>query len=119
MYVKNVGLSTTGPLEFQALFHNYIRAPSSDVLISPLKGVTYYDKTEATDELKAKGKIEERSGVDVKKFTDFVYENAPGTYEVKWSSGSIGIRTVNFPNVVVWNPQDTGSKIGDMEPNGW
>ncbi|TCD71522.1 DNA polymerase zeta [Steccherinum ochraceum] len=119
LHVKNVGLSTTGPLEFQALFHNYIRGPSSDILISPLQGVSYYDKTEASEELKTKAKVEGRAGVDVKKFTDFVYENAPGAYEIKWPGGAIAIKTVNFPNVVVWNPQETGAKIGDMEPGGW
>jgi len=119
LHVKNTALSSTGPLDFQALFHNYIKASSNDVLVTPLQGVSYYDKTEATEELKATAKVESRQGVDVRKFTDFVYENAPGTYQVTWSSGAVEIQTTNFPNVVVWNPQETGAKIGDMEPNGW
>lgn len=119
LHVKNTALSSTGPLEFQALFHNYIKAPSSDLIVTPLQGVSYYDKTEATEELKAASKVESRVGVDVRKFTDFVYENAPGTYKVTWPTGAVEIRATNFPNVVVWNPQETGAKIGDMEANGW
>ncbi|KAI0078882.1 galactose mutarotase-like protein [Panus rudis PR-1116 ss-1] len=120
LHVKNTALSTTGPLEFQALLHTYIRAPSSEVTVEPLHGVTYYDKTEATEELKAQPKVENRPAVDVKKFTDYVYENAPGKYTVAWPGGEIEIKTKNFPNVVVWNPQaEAGSKIGDMEDRGW
>lgn len=120
LHVKNTGLATTGSLSFQALFHNYIRAPSNDVLVTPLQGVTYYDKTQATEELKAQARVESRAGVDVKKFTDFVYENAPGTYQVSWPGGSVELKTKNFKDVVVWNPQEAaGSKIGDMESGGW
>jgi len=119
LHVKNTALSSTSPLEFQALLHNYIRAPANELLISPLQALSYYDKTESTDELRSKPKVETRAGVDVKKFTDFVYENAPGNYEITWPSGTIAIRAVNFKDVVVWNPQETGAKIGDMEEGGW
>lgn len=117
LHVKNTG---TTSFEFQALFHNYIRAPANDVLITPLQGIAYYDKTEATDELRARPKVESRPGVDVKKFTDSVYENAGGRYQVVWPSGGVEVKTINFKDVVVWNPQEAaGSKIGDMEVGGW
>ncbi|KAK7694649.1 hypothetical protein QCA50_001836 [Cerrena zonata] len=120
LHVKNTALSTTGPLEFQALFHNYIRAPANEVAITPLHNVTYYDKTESTDELRAQAKIETRASVDVKKFTDSVYENAPGKYLIDSLLGKIEVKTQNFPNVVIWNPQaEAGAKIGDMEEGGW
>ena len=120
LHVKNVALSTSAPLEFQALFHNYIRAPANEITITPLHNVTYYDKTEATDELRAQTKIETRTAVDVKKFTDSVYENAPGRYLITSLFGKIEVKTQNFPNVVVWNPQaEAGAKIGDMEEGGW
>ncbi|EMD42048.1 hypothetical protein CERSUDRAFT_110596 [Gelatoporia subvermispora B] len=120
LHVKNTAQSTTPTLEFQALLHNYIRAPSEEVLITPLQGVSYYDKTESTEELRTHPKIEQRSAVDVKKFTDFAYENAPGKYEVTWSSGKVEVKATNFKDVVVWNPQqEVGSKIGDMEDGGW
>ena len=118
--MKNNALSTTPPIEFQALFHNYIRAPSSDVRVSPLLGLSYYDKTEATEEARATPKKETRQAVDVLKFTDSVYENAPGKYDVLWGSGGIEIVTKNLKDVVIWNPQaEAGAKIGDMEEGGW
>ena len=119
LHLTNDALSTAPPMEFQALFHNYIRAPSYSLVVTPLQGVTYYDKTETTEELRSSPKVESRSGVDVRKFTDFVYENPSGTYQVAWSSGTVEIKTTNFPNVVVWNPQEAGAKIGDMEDGGW
>lgn len=120
LHVKNTALSTTGPLEFQALFHTYIRAPANDVRIASLQGVSYYDKTETTAELKAQAKVETRTAVDVKNFTDSVYENAPGKYQVTWPAGGVEVHAKNLKDVVVWNPQaQTGSQIGDMEPGGW
>ncbi|KAI0778185.1 galactose mutarotase-like protein [Trametes elegans] len=119
LHVKHIGLSTTPAFEFQALFHNYIRAPANDVLISPLTGVSYYDKTEPTEEARSTPKVESRQGVDVKKFTDFVYENAPGRYNVVWPDGEVEVRTTHLKDVVIWNPQEGGSKIGDMEERGW
>ncbi|KAI0093233.1 galactose mutarotase-like protein [Irpex rosettiformis] len=120
LHVKNTGLSTTGALEFQALFHNYIRAPANEVAITPLQGLSYYDKTEASEELKARPKSETRAAVDVRTSTDSVYENAPGTYHVTWPGDGVEIRTKGLKDVVVWNPQEAaGSKIGDMEPGGW
>jgi len=120
LHVKNTALSSTSPLEFQALFHNYIRVPANDVLVTPLKGVTYFSKVEPTEELRNTPKVERRDDVDVKDFTDFVYKDAPGTYHIKWTGGHIRVKTKNFPNVVVWNPQaERGRAIGDMEAEGW
>lgn len=106
-------------LEFQALLHTYYRVPASSVKITPLQNVGYYDKTMATDEEKHIRRIESRAQVDVQKFTDFVYEDAPGDYTVAWPDGKIIIKTKNFKNVVIWNPQEEGKKIGDMEQGGW
>ncbi|OSX67581.1 hypothetical protein POSPLADRAFT_1176447 [Postia placenta MAD-698-R-SB12] len=120
LHVQNTALSTTPPLEFQALFHNYIRAPASEVSITPLEGISYYDKTETSEELRSKPKTEQRATVDVKKFTDSVYEDAPGIYEVASPTNKVEIKTKSFKDVVVWNPQaEAGSKIGDMEAGGW
>ena len=120
LHVKNTAPSTTPAMAFQALFHNYIRAPASDVRVSPLLGVSYYDKTEATEEARATLRKETREGVDVLKFTDSVYEDAPGRYDVLWAAGGVEIVTKNLKDVVVWNPQAAaGSRIGDMEAGGW
>jgi len=117
LHVKNT--SDSDELEFQALFHNYIRAPSSEVLIFPLQHQSYYDKTAPNEEERSTLKEEFRAGVDVKRFTDFVYENASQKYEVIWPQGKIGIKATALKDVVVWNPQETGSKIADMEDGGW
>jgi glucose-6-phosphate 1-epimerase len=106
-------------LEFQALFHNYIRAPASLVRIKPLQNVGYYDKTQQTDEGKAARRIESRAEVDVNNFTDSVYEDASGSYQVTWPDGEVNIVTKNLDNVVVWNPQEEGKKLADMEAGGW
>lgn len=118
LHVKNT--ADKDSLEFQALLHSYLRAPANEVVITPLKGVSYYDKTEKSDELRSRPKLEKREGVDVKGFTDSVYEDAPGTYQVAWSGGLLEVRTHEFPNVVIWNPQkEAGEMIGDMESGGW
>jgi len=112
--------SDKDPLQFQALFHNYIRAPANDVKISPLTGKNYFDKTEATPGARAAPKHEQRKAVDVQKFTDSVYEDAGQTYDVTWSQGGIQIKTEGLKDLVVWNPQETAGKaIGDMEDGGW
>ncbi|KAJ7786321.1 galactose mutarotase-like domain-containing protein [Mycena metata] len=122
LFVQNTSASTEYPpdfLEFQALFHNYVLAPANEVLVTPLQNLFYFDKTESTEEGKSTAKAEKRAGVDVRKFTDSVYENAPGSYEVTWPGGGVAIKTTNLKDVVVWNPAETGSKMGDMEQGGW
>lgn len=112
--------SDKDPLQFQALFHNYIRAPANDVTISPLTGKNYFDKTEATAEARTAPKVEQRKGVDVRKFTDSVYEDGGQAYEISWPQGGIKIKTEGLKDVVIWNPQETAGKaIGDMEYGGW
>ena len=112
--------SDTDVLQFQALFHNYIRAPANDVKISSLTGKNYFDKTEATPEARATPKLEQRKDVDVQRFTDSVYEDGGQTYDITWPQGGIKIKTDGLKDLVVWNPQETAGKaIGDMEDGGW
>jgi glucose-6-phosphate 1-epimerase len=106
-------------MEFQALFHNYIRAPSDEVVVTPLQHLVYFDKTDTSADGQPKQKIESRPAVDVRRGTDSVFENAPQDYEIKWGSSGVGIKTVNLKDVVVWNPQDEGRKMTDMEEGGW
>lgn len=107
-------------LQFQALFHNYIRAPANDVKITPLTGKNYFDKTETTAEARATLKLEQRKDVDVRKFTDSIYVDGGQAYGVTWPQGEIRIETEGLKDVVVWNPQETAGKaIGDMEDGGW
>lgn len=107
--------STTDSLEFQALLHTYLRAPSSAVTISPLKGLSYINKVKGGAK-----EVENREVVDVKQFTDAVYEDAPSKVSVIWPGGGIEVKMTEFKTLTVWNPQaEAGSKIGDMEENGW
>lgn len=103
------------PLSFQALLHTYLLCPSQSIRVTNLKGLIYTDKTVAG----TPRKTEERDLVDVKEFTDFVYEDAPGAYEVQWEGGGMRIKSIGMKDVVVWNPRETGSKMGDMEDGGW
>jgi len=48
-----------------------------------------------------------------------VYENAPGKHRVTWTNGGLEIKAKNFKDLVVWNPQEEGRKLADMEPDGW
>ena len=118
LHVKNTSTSSP-PIEFQTLFHNYIRLPADDVRVTPLRHLTYYDKTQATEEARSLGRVELREAVDVLQPTDSVYEDAPQNYEIKWPEGEIGLRSKNLKDVVLWNPGEGGRKIGDMEEDGW
>jgi glucose-6-phosphate 1-epimerase len=82
------------------------------VTVSPLNGLQYHDKVANAT------KTENRDAVDVQNFTDSVYENAPGTYQVKWSNGGIQVKTRNLKDVVVWNPRETGASMADMDQDG-
>jgi glucose-6-phosphate 1-epimerase len=117
--VRNTSIETD-MIRFQALFHNYIRAPSRRLVIAPLQDKLYYDKTEETEEGRNTAKIETRVGVDVRTYTDAVYEDAPQQYKVTWPDGGIAIRSTGLKDVVIWNPQrEAGSKLADMEDGGW
>lgn len=106
-------------MEFQALLHNYLRAPSNLAVVTPLQNISYYDKTQIDASGQTALKLESRNEVDVQKFTDSVYENAPQKCYLSWPEGRIEVKFTHFKDVVVWNPQEEGWKIGDMEPSGW
>jgi glucose-6-phosphate 1-epimerase len=117
LHVKNT--SSADNLEYQALFHNYLRAPSDKVLVSGLKDHKYLDKIDIAEDGKPREKKETRDAVDVQKFTDSIYEDAPQHYKVAWLGGGLTLRTTKLKDVVIWNPQETGSKMSDMEDKGW
>jgi len=113
LHVENK--STTETLVHQALFHTYHACDATKVTVTPLKGLTYYDKTDNFAE-----RIEDREEVDVKRFTDSVYQDGGGTYTVKYPGGGVQVKTKGFKDVVVWNPhEEAGKGMSDMEPGGW
>ena len=117
IHVSNPSSSET--LDFQALLHTYIRALANEVSIAPLLGKRYIDKTEKSPEARNTVKEEKRTAVDVRTFTDSVYEETPPEVNVSWPGGGLTLKLSGFTTLTVWNPQETGSKMGDMEENGW
>ncbi|CUA77431.1 Putative glucose-6-phosphate 1-epimerase [Rhizoctonia solani] len=112
LHVTNTG---NEPLTYQALLHTYFEADAATCTVSPLKGLTYIDKTKNYAE-----NIETRDEVPVKEYTDAVYKNGGGKYIGKWAGGGIEVKAVGFKDVVVWNPQaEAGSKIGDLHEGAW
>lgn len=103
------------PLTYQALLHTYHACDAANVTISPLKGLTYLDKTKDYAET-----LEERDELDVKTFTDSMYKNAGGAYTIRYPGGGVHVKTKGFKDVVVWNPQaEAGKALADMEDGGW
>lgn len=106
--------SDNEPLEFQALLHNYIRGPAKNLSVHPLEGKRYTDKVDKAV------KEETREAVDVRTFTDSVYEDTDDEIRVTWGSRGIVLNKTNFPTLTVWNPSsEAGSKLADMEDGGW
>ncbi|KAF8604959.1 galactose mutarotase-like protein [Ceratobasidium sp. AG-I] len=108
LHVKNTG---TEPLTYQALLHTYFEADAASCTVSPLKGLTYIDKT---------NNYAETDAVPVGQYTDAVYKNAGGKYVGKWNGGGVEVKALGFNDVVVWNPQaEAGSKIADLHEGAW
>jgi len=112
LHVKNTGSEA---LTYQALLHTYFEADAASCTVSPLKGLTYIDKTNNYAET-----VETRDAVPVSQYTDAVYKNAGGKYVGKWNGGGVEVKAIGFNDVVVWNPQaDAGSKIADLHEGAW
>ncbi|KAJ7630950.1 galactose mutarotase-like protein [Roridomyces roridus] len=126
LQVRNTSASES--FEFQGLFHNYIRAPVDQIRVSPLGYLTYFDKTVLTEDKQPTPRIHDQDEVQVKKFTDSVYENAAKVKEgaqgpqdgwhgkVTWPGGSISVDSANLKDIVVWNPY---AELGDMKGEQW
>lgn len=112
LHVQNQSDDET--LAFQALLHTYYAADAASVKITPLKGLTYFDKVKGGEQK------ESRDAVDVLQFTDSVYHNAPKEYTIQSNGSTILLKARNLNDLVVWNPgEEAGSKMGDMEAGGW
>jgi len=113
LHVENK--SPTDSLVHQALFHTYFACDASEVTVTPLKGITYRDKTKGYAE-----SVEAREEVDVKTYTDAIYKNAGGVYTIKYPGGGVHVKTKAFNDVVIWNPQaEAGKAMSDLEDGGW
>ncbi|RUS89166.1 hypothetical protein EGW08_003045 [Elysia chlorotica] len=105
----------TKSLEFTTALHTYFRvADIGSTTLQGLKGLKYNDKITGGQDV-----VETQDLITVDKNYDRVYKDAPNVTVI--SSGPEPVRkiemtTVNFPDVVVWNPWDVKAKeIADME----
>lgn len=117
--LKVANPSTEEPLLFQALLHAYLHHPDPHAgRITPLKGLTYTDKTRGGQDF-----TEERAEVALDKETDRVYHAAPDEVTMTYGptgKGGVKIRTEGMADVTVWNPgPEVGGNMADMEDKGW
>ncbi len=95
--VKN--MNDSKDLEFTFALHTYFKVPSANkVEISDLTGLTYLDKT---DEFKEK--VEAAKMVQVDRFTDSIYKDAPDTWVVKGLTGgrALELTKVNMQGNII------------------
>lgn len=107
----------TEPFDFHVLFHTYFRVPEiSSVHVSGLQGTEYADKTRGGASFKESS---EKLGIVGE--TDRVYKLVPGPVTIHAGAESIyRIERSGLDDVVVWNPAETSSQMGDFAPKaGW
>lgn len=114
MVVRNEG---TDSFAFHVLFHTYLKVPDvTNTSVGGLRGITYADKTQggATFE-------ESSSTLAIAGETDRVYKSVPGPVTIQSGPDALyRIERSGLDDVVVWNPAETSSQIGDFAPkDGW
>jgi len=112
--VRNEGSET---LDFHVLFHTYFSVPDiSNVSVTGLQGTTYTDKT-----LGGKSSEESSSTLTITGEMDRVYKSVPGAVTVQLGTSPLyKIERSGLDDVVVWNPAETSSNMGDFAPSdGW
>jgi len=113
-----VNTSKTEDFKFQALLHNYLAVPDvKKIQVHGLdEGVEYVDKIQNFKREKWAG-----GALSVKEAVDRVFENVPSK-EIKVDDGAgsgYNIRFREFTDCTIWNPQEGGKNIADMEDDGW
>ncbi|GFZ51797.1 hypothetical protein JCM24511_09565 [Saitozyma sp. JCM 24511] len=119
--VTDLHLTNTSSSEdfiFQALLHNYLAVPDANKLqITGLdKGVDYKDKV-----LGGKLCTWEGGVLTIEGETDRVYQKVP-SQEIKVDDGAgsgFKVRFRGFEDCTIWNPQEKGKSMADMEDGGW
>ena len=108
--------SGTSSFFFDAALHTYLAVSDiSSVQIVGLQGHQYLDsltklrQAEVPDVIRFKGEVDRG-----------YYEVREKALKLVEPNRTLTIRSVGFPDAVVWNPGDvTGSKIKDLEPDGF
>ena len=109
--VFNIGETS---FEFHAALHTYLNASlGRDASISGLSGHPFLN------EVTGKTETDTQAEIHFGGETDRTYPGTTGkTIILKHDERQVEIRTLNFPDTVIWNPgPDNG--IGDLPPEGW
>lgn len=111
--VENTGST---PFDFTAALHTYLAVDDAFASqVEGLQGLTYRNNPTQTEHLESAARIGFGSEVDRAYFS-------AGSRQVILHDGARRMRVSQqgFDDTVVWNPADeVGSKIPDMEPEGW
>jgi glucose-6-phosphate 1-epimerase len=105
----------TESFSFASAFHNYFSVGDvREAHMDGLSGAHYLDKTEGLAE-----KIESSERVGIDRATDRIYKGASARVVLHdHASGAfLEIATTGFPDIVVWNPWEDGSKQLDDMPD--
>ncbi|KAI5808578.1 galactose mutarotase-like domain-containing protein [Peziza echinospora] len=109
--VRNEGKES---VEFNVLFHTYLKVPDiSTITLTGLQNTSYKDKV-----LAGATSTETSSALTITGETDRVYTRVPGPVTVQDGSKPIySIERSNLEDIVVWNPWKEGAeKIKDFGP---
>lgn len=108
--IENTG---DAPFEFTAALHSYLRVTQvEDAALGGLHGCEYRDAA-------AGGRTGRESGPEIvfERATDRIYHDVRRPLLLQAGNLSAGVNADGFPDVVVWNPWDSGSAaIADLDP---
>ena len=104
------------PFSFTTALHTYLAVSDvSNSAVSGLQGIGYRDS--------ANGSVEAREVAGQVTFhgeVDRIYMDSPAELKLLDGSQSLSIRSVGFPDAVIWNPgPEKCALLGDMEPDGY
>lgn len=103
-------------VDFQAALHTYVRVNEVEhTRLAGLQESEYIDQADG-----GKRKTETHDAIAIEAETDRIYLSAPPMLLLREARRTTLIETLGFPNVVVWNPWESGvQNFGDMEPLGF
>lgn len=103
------------PLEFTGALHSYLRTGAlADVAVEGLGGAHFIDKNA--------GNVQQAQAEAALRFRqpeDRVYAAAPDAVLLREGARALRVEKQGWPDVVVWNPGETGAGIADLEEGGW
>ena len=110
--VENTG---DAPFHFTAALHTYLRVDDiAQVEVAGLHGSRYRVST-APKELR----VDTDDVLRITGEVDRVYLNAPHRVTLREPGHEVHVESMNFPDVVVWNPGATrAAALSDMDPGG-